>query len=492
MIGLFLFPQMFFRSIGMGGLAVVLVAVTLALTLLPALLAVLGPHIDAFRVPFAAREAAAGEETSGFWHRVAFGVMKRPILTIIGVGGPLLLLGSPFLKFEASIPDYHILPEGNPVRAAAQQLDVDFMPFQATPHEVVVRTEGRALTRPNLEALYALGERIAAVPGVAQVDSVFTLRKGISKQTLIDAFCKPEAEQDSNVRAALAAFTREDHMRFSVVSTVPFNNRIALAQVAALRATTPPPGGRVMVGGATAVLLDLKHDIDARAPGMVLLVGIAMFIVLFLVFGSITLPIKAMLMNSLSLTASFGAIVWVFQEGRFEGVLHYKSLHISDATQPIIMFAIVFGLSMDYEVLLLCRVREEFLRTGDNTLAVARGLARTGRLITSAASLLVVVTAAFATSEIIVGKTLGVGMALAIAIDATVVRALLVPATMRLMGSWNWYAPQPLLALWQRLGLSDLEGHSEEREAHDQAVLARARAAEACARTRSAPVTDIH
>jgi len=194
---------------------------------------------------------------------------------------------------------------------------------------------------------------------------------------------------------------------------------------------------------------------------MVGIVALVMFVVLFLVFGSITIPVKAMIMNSLSLTATFGAIVWVFQDGRFEGLLHYKSLGISDATQPIIMFAIVFGLSMDYEVLLLSRVREEYLRTGDNTLAVARGLARTGRLITSAAALLVVVNGAFATSEIVVGKTLGVGMALAIALDATVIRALLVPATMRLMGAWNWYAPAPLLAIWRRAGLSDLDGSFE-------------------------------
>jgi trehalose monomycolate/heme transporter len=187
--------------------------------------------------------------------------------------------------------------------------------------------------------------------------------------------------------------------------------------------------------------------------------------VLFLVFGSITLPIKAMLMNALSITASFGALVWVFQDGRFHKILRYEPLGISDSTAPLLMFAIVFGLSMDYEVLILSRVREEYNRTGNNDLAVARGLARTGRLITSAALLLVVVIGAFGTSHIIFMKSLGLGMALAVLIDATIIRALLVPAAMKLMGRWNWWAPAPLVRLWEWAGFSDLEGHGDEKEA---------------------------
>ncbi len=192
---------------------------------------------------------------------------------------------------------------------------------------------------------------------------------------------------------------------------------------------------------------------------MAVFVGAVMFVVLFLVFGSVTLPLKAMAMNLLSLSASFGALVWVFQDGRLEGMLRYSSSGGIDATNPVLMFAVLFGLSMDYEVLLLSRVREEYDRSGDNTLAVARGLEKTGRLITSAALLLIIVIGAFATSEIIFIKQIGAGMALAIALDATVVRGLLVPATMRLMGRWNWWAPARLTALWRRTGLANLEGH---------------------------------
>jgi RND superfamily putative drug exporter len=327
-----------------------------------------------------------------------------------------------------------------------------------TAHEVIVRVEGDPLAPENLELLFALHEQMRALPDVTEVQSVFTPAKTVGKARLFALLEKPRAEQDPNVRAGLELFTRGGIMRFAVVSAWPFNEERSLAQVTALRALAPPPGGRIQVGGIAAVLWDMQQCFRRVTPWMVGFVALAMFVVLFVVFGSVTLPFKAMVMNSLSLTASFGALVWVFQDGRFADVLDYSPLHLSDATQPLLMFAVVFGLSMDYEVLLLTRVREEFLATGDNSLAVARGLSRTGRLITSAALLLVVVISSFATSKILFMKTLGVGMALAIALDATVIRALLVPATMRLLGAWNWWAPARLTALWKRAGLSDLEG----------------------------------
>ena len=252
---------------------------------------------------------------------------------------------------------------------------------------------------------------------------------------------------------------RGDLTRIAVVSAREFDAPETQAQVQVLRDLPAPPGADVLVGGNAADLVDLKESIRTRAPLMVMVIGAVMFVVLFLVFGSVVLPFKAMLMNLLSLTASFGAMVWIFQDGRFESILRYKSLGSVNATQPLLMFAIVFGLSMDYEVLLLSRMREEYSRTGDNTQAVAFGLERTGRLITSAALALLLVFAAFATSSIVFMKELGMGMVLAIALDATIVRGLLVPATMRLMGRWNWWAPAPLTRLWRRAGLGDLEGH---------------------------------
>ncbi len=454
--GLFAFPQMYLRSIALGGIAVTLGAVMLALTLLPALLAILGDRIDALRLPFAFGNHKI-VEGKGFWNAVAMGVMKRPVLVAVAVTVPLLMLAEPFSRLDPSIPDHKILPVGAPPRETMEVLDRDFESHQASPHDVLVHTQGPALSRGNLEKLWTLAQKMKHMDGVVDVQGIFSGADAVGKDKVIDVLSKPRAEQDPNVLAALDIFTKGNAVRFAVVCADDFNTARSLAQVKELRALRPPPGWKLEVGGVAAILYDLKQGIHHGAPLMVLVVACIMFIVLFVVFGSVTLPIKAMIMNSLSLTASFGAMVWIFQDGRFTKLLHYTPLGISDATQPLLMFAVVFGLSMDYEVLLLTRVREEYVRTGDNTASVARGLARTGRLITSAAALLVVVIGAFATSDILFMKTLGVGMALAIALDATVIRALLVPAAMRLMGKWNWWAPAPLSRLWRRLGLSDLD-----------------------------------
>jgi trehalose monomycolate/heme transporter len=461
LMGLLFFPQMYLRSMAYGGIAVVLCSLTLAMTLLPALLATLGDKIDALRVPFAPKVLAAHEE-SGFWHALAFGVMKRPVLVAVAVILPLLLLGTPFLRLDPSVPDHKILPRGSEPREAAEVVDAKFLQHQTSPLDVIVQTPGPVLARENLEALWALHQAFENVPGVAVVDSPFSPLRTVGKERLFDVLAKPHDQQDPNVQAALDVLVKDNVIRFGVISTHEFYKPISLDQVRLIRALPEPPGFSVQVGGIGAILYDLKEGIRTGAPLMVGFVALSMFIVLFLVFGSITLPIKAMIMNSLSLTASFGAIVYVFQDGRFSELLHYEPLYITDVTAPLLMFAVVFGLSMDYEVLLLARVREEYLRTGDNTLSVARGLARTGRLITSAAALLVAVIIAFATSRIIFLKALGVGMALAIALDATVIRALLVPAAMRLMGEWNWYAPAFLKRLWERAGFSDLEGYFDD------------------------------
>ncbi len=222
--------------------------------------------------------------------------------------------------------------------------------------------------------------------------------------------------------------------------------------VADVRAVPAPAGSRVLVGGDTAELVDLLQSLGRTLPWMAAFVGLVSFVLLFVAFGSVLLPLKAIAMNLLSLTASFGALVWIFQQGHLSGLLGFTPTGTVEATQPILMLAIAFGLSMDYEVFLLSRVREQWDRTGDNTTAVAGGLQRTGRIITSAALLLVVVIGAFATSGITFIKMIGVGMIIMLVIDATVVRALLVPATMRLLGRYNWWAPPPLARLWQRYG----------------------------------------
>lgn len=451
--GLFVFPQMFLHSMAIGGIVVVLGAVVFATTLLPALLAVLGKRVDALRLPFVRTEPKEVHES--FWHGIAYTVMRRPVLTAIAVAVPLLILGTPFLRFNPSFPDYRILPRTDPGYVANEILDREFAGKQMTPIDVVVETDGRALDRPNLEKLWELS-KILESKKVRQVSGLFTLAPNVDKELILDKLSLPREQQDPQIQMAIDAFSSGNLFRFAVFLDITFNEPESIALVRELRALEMP-GLKISIGGGAAFLIDLKDALVERSPWMIGVVCLVMFLVLFLVFGSVTLPLKAMLMNALSLTASFGAIVWVFQDGRFTEVLHYTPLGISDTTAPLLMFSIVFGLSMDYEVLLLARVREEWIRTGDNEASVAHGLARTGSLITRAALLLFVVIAAFGTSSIIFMKSLGLGMALAILLDATIVRGLLVPAAMKLMGKWNWWAPGPLVALWHKAGLSDLE-----------------------------------
>jgi RND superfamily putative drug exporter len=232
--------------------------------------------------------------------------------------------------------------------------------------------------------------------------------------------------------------------------------------IPALRALEHPAELRqVQVGGSAAAGHDFLASMSERVPWAIGTTMVAMLVVLFLLFGSVVLPIKAVLMTLLSLTASFGALVWIFQEGNLSGLLDFESPGYTVAGNPILMFAVLFGLSMDYEVLLLSRIQEAYRRTGDNREAVAEGLSRTAGVITGAAMIMVIVFAAFALAEIITIKSLGVGMAIAVFLDATVIRVLLVPATMRLMGRWNWWAPGPLGRLADRLGFSHVETDDE-------------------------------
>jgi uncharacterized membrane protein YdfJ with MMPL/SSD domain len=458
--GLFAFPQMLLRSVAWGSLAVVAGSLLMAMTLLPAMLALLGPKVDALRVPwFRSRTPTSG---AGFWFTVSRAVMRRPVPVVVVVVVAMVALAWPFRRFEASFPDHRILPAGTDARAAMDLLNTEFLPHQLSGHEVVVTfADGDvfspARARAHLDTLHALHEAMKAIPGVARVDGPMSVVDIVGKERGYEMLLKPRAEQDAALAAALEAVTEGPRVRIGVVSTAVFNDVASVRQVKALRDLPEPPGVTIEVGGVSAILADLQDTVRERSPAMIGFVCVVMFFVLFLVFGSVTIPLKAMVMNSLSLTASFGAIVWVFQDGRFTTLLRYEPLHLSDATQPLVLFAVVFGLSMDYEVLLLSRVREEYVRTGDNEASVAHGLARTGRLITNAASLLVVVVGAFITSDILFMKTLGVGMALAVALDATIIRALLVPATMRLMGDWNWWAPGPLKRWWERAGFSEHE-----------------------------------
>ena len=248
----------------------------------------------------------------------------------------------------------------------------------------------------------------------------------------------------------------------------------ARAIVGQVREIAPPAGARVYVGGATAELADELSSLGSVLPWMALVVVLATFVLLFLAFGSVVLPVKAIAANALSLLATFGVIVWIFQDGHLSGLLRFSPTGTIDPTTPILMLAIIFGLSMDYEVFLLSRVRERYDVTADNTAAVAGGLQRTGGIITSAALLLVIVIGAFSASGISLIKLMGVGMIVALIVDATIVRILLVPATMRLLGRANWWSPRPLRRLYAQYGIRE-DGGAAARQAAPSSEPASAR-----------------
>jgi trehalose monomycolate/heme transporter len=416
--GLLLFPQMFLRSMGFGGIAAVLVAMVAALTVLPALLGVLGPRVNAGSLPWRRRRQGQVTERSGAWSRIAHSVMRRPVAYLLVIVVALLALGLPFRNVVFGGIDARALPADTESRQVSEALDRDFTRNATTTMTVVVDGADASDLRGYME-------RLRAVPGVtaAQV----TQTKGAASRIAVRYQADPISAQ-------------------------------ARQLVADVRAVDPPAGSSVLVGGDTAELVDLLQSLRRTLPWMAGFVGLVTFVLLFLAFGSVLLPLKAIVMNLLSLTASFGALVWIFQQGHLSGLLGFTPTGTIEATQPILMLAIAFGLSMDYEVFLLSRVREQYDRTGDNTTAVATGLQRTGGIITSAALLLVVVIGAFSTSGITFIKMIGVGMIIMLLLDATVVRALLVPATMRLLGHANWWAPRPLARFWDRYGHREHSG----------------------------------
>jgi RND superfamily putative drug exporter len=418
---------------GYGGVATVGIDVIAALTVLPALLAVLGYRVNALRVrrsvgspafrgglggssPRASR--APRSETAGGWYRLAHSVMRRPVAYVAVIVVVLLALGAPFLKISWGGDDARALPAAAPSRQVYEKLTSEFPANSTAPIEAVVTNAG---SREDLAAYIHKIDTISGVTGTR-----VTGQHGTTVR--LDVGYQPQASSPA-----------------------------ARQIVTQVRAITPPPHATVLVGGATAELVDELSSLGSTLPWMALLTALATFILLFLAFGSVVLPVKAIVMNVLSLSATFGVIVWVFQWGHLSGPLGFTPTGTIDPTMPILLLAIVFGLSMDYEVFLLSRIRERYDETGDNAAAVAGGLQRTGGVITSLAFLLVIVVGLFSASGITFIKLLGVGMIVALVVDASVVRVLLVPATMRLLGGANWWAPRPLRRLYARYGIRETD-----------------------------------
>jgi RND superfamily putative drug exporter len=431
---LLVFPMYFLRSFAYAGIAVVALACFGALVFLPSLLAAIGPRVDRWTL-IRRRPKAVGD---GAWHGIATFVMRRPWPVAIAVVGLLLFLGTPFLGARFGLPDDRVLPESVSSRQVQDQIRANFTSREASALSIVAVEAGPAGTTRDAEVdRYAAA--LSAIDGVARVDASTG-----SYQDGRRVFPPTDAS---------ARFAGEDGTWLSLVPSVEPISEQGEQLVADVRSTPAP--FETLVAGPSAELVDTKAGITSRLPLAAAIIALVTFALLFLMTGSVLVPLKAIVLNLLSLTATFGAMVWIFQDGNLSEALNFTATGTLDTSMPILMFCIAFGLSMDYEVFLLSRIKEEHDRSGDNTASVAMGLERTGRIVTAAAALLSVVFIAFATSGITFIKMFGVGMALAVIMDATLIRAALVPAFMRLAGSANWWAPAPLRRLHDRIGLRE-------------------------------------
>ncbi len=430
---LLVFPQRFLYSMGLGGALVALLAASVALTVLPAVLALLGNRVNSLSPSFLARRAErdARPAKDGFWYRLSRFVMRRPIPIATASAGLLLVLGIPFYAIKFTEVDPSILPKDASARQVYAAMRTDFPPYRDTPIQVVVDGGGpKAAAKVRAE--------VSRVPGVGAALPPQRLGNGV---TLIQAPSKSAFLTDSSKTS-----------------------------VRQIRDQPQPAGSQVLVTGATADFVDFQHSLARHLPIAVAIIVVATLVILFLMTGSVVLPVKSLLMNVLNLSAVFGILVFIFQDGRLEGLLSYSGQGALEQTMPILLFAVAFGLSTDYAVFLLSRIKEARDHGAPDGEAVAIGLERTGRIVTAAALLFAVAIGAFATSKIIFIKENGVGTALAVLIDASIIRALLVPSLMELLGKWNWWAPKPLRRLHDRLGFTESEDPRPPRGAEPGAA----------------------
>ncbi len=414
---LLVFPQRFLYSMGVGGVLVTVVAAVVSLVFLPALLAALGPRVNALSPKRWRRavERDAAAEHEGFWYRHSRRVMRRPGAIAAATAALLIVLGLPFTAIKFTGVDASVLGTSHSARVVDDALRAEFPPNRTSPVIVAARAPASASAE-----VAAYAQRLSEIPGVLAVQP-------------------PQAA--------------DGLWRIGVVAPGRRLDESAKATVRAVRAVPAP--FPVQVGGSTAEFLDQQSALADRLPVALAILALTTLVILFLMTGSVVLPVKTLIMNLLTLSAAFGILKLIFQDGRLEGVLGYTSQGALESSQPILLFAIAFGLSTDYGVFLITRIKEARDGGLSNDEAVAVGLQRTGRIVTAAAILMCIAIGAFVTSEMIFIKQLGLGTALAVLIDATIVRALLVPSLMALLGEWNWWAPKPLARLHRRFGLSE-------------------------------------
>ena len=447
------FQGTFMASMGAAGAIVVAIAVLYGLTFLPALLALLGPNVNRLRIPSFGRATSSG---GGFWHGLATWVMKRPIVVLVPTVAFLVIAATPFFSLRLANGNVDMLPTHIEARQGYDRLIADFPGQDQTTFNIVVSyPSDTPLTQNRIMDQYALDRRIAAIPNVLHTTSIYDLDPNLGLYDYEQMYTGDPSKIPAAVQPLMSSTVGKHIVLIQATSAAGPSTDTARNIVKAIRADQGVTDGQVLVGGETAVDLDVIQFIYGQVPWAVGTVVLLTYVLLFLLTGSVVLPLKAILLNFLSIGASFGALVFIFQQGHFSSLLGFTPQSL-DPSIPVILFSIVFGLSMDYEVLLVSRMHEEYVRLGDNTAAVASGLEKTGRLITGAAAVMFAVFMAFGLAEVVIIKAIGIGLAIAVAIDATIVRSLVVPAVMRLLGDVNWWAPRPLRRLYDWIGIGDL------------------------------------
>jgi len=434
-----IFPIPFLRSFAFAGTGVVVLAAGAAVVVLPAVLYLLGARIESGRL----WGRAPATTPAHFWYRRAQAVMRRPLLVTATVLAVLVVMGLPFLRIALGDDDERILPASSSAKVVGDALRTRF----ASDPAWTIRVVAEDAAHSSSAAIDDYAARLSGVSGVARVDAVTGHYARGARTAPADA--------------SSAAFTSGGATWLAVVPSAEPLSPMGARLVRDIRAAPAPFG--VMVGGGAAVLVDSQDSMLGHLPLVVAVIVVATVVLLFLMVGAIVVPLKTLLLNVVSLSATFGALVFVFQDGHLAGPLGFTPTDTISVRTPILLFCFAFGLSMDYEVFLISRIKEEYDRVHDNREAVALGLQHTGRVVTSAAVLIAVVFLALLTSSVTTIKIMGLGLALAVLVDAFLVRATLVPALMRLLGDRNWWAPRPLrrlhllVGIWEREPLAILD-----------------------------------
>lgn len=447
-------------SLGIGGAIVVASAVLAALTLLPALLSIIGPRINSLRIPYLWRLTMpqlgqSTEQSHGFWHRLAFTVMKRPVTIVLLVSALLLALGWPVLSISLGTSSVTSLPETSPVRQGSDILNAQFPDYNAGQFYIVAQsTDGTSiLSGNNLQSLSQLTNWLKTQKHLSQITSLVSIPTqpealALSQQHLAALYTTGAYKQNPALARFVTSTTSGDTTLVSMKTDLTLDSAEGKQLINTLRShdKAHAPHLKVLVGGIQGIYVDFDNFLYSHFPLAILFIMIATYVLLLLMFRSVLLPLKAILMNILSVSVAYGILVFVFQWGHFSGLLDFTSVGFVESQVPIMLFCALFGLSMDYEVFLLSRIREEWLKSGDNQWSVAHGLEQTGGVITNAALLFIIVTSAFTFTTLTVTKELGLGMTVAVFVDAAIIRTLLVPAAMQLLGRWNWWFPgRPLV-----------------------------------------------